>query len=481
MATSTEEIAIKLGIRNADLKAALADSGLAIKRFKKDGESTGDDGLLGTLKKSTKALTDFRSLFLSGAIAAAVTGFYRLAVDHANKVTDATDENSRAVRDFAKALDETKGAAGSLATTVIGTVNRLGEAIGDAVNITRSFIANGRDGFEVWARVQDLIVATTGEAEAAERRLAEVRKKHGAEFLAITREIASTEEKARDQRLKGLTVYETERNLFARVAELKAQLANFDGAEIERRRLMLDLAKAQLAADDATLAVKKDQAAQAKKRAEEEEEEYAKRFENDMFNLEQLRKQKEEAKEQLAIKKQLVITARLEQVEAEKLITYELSEQVRAAAQLNEEKARAAAIDRSRKGTIEQRGDVRNLNETQLDQLIQNLNRQLGPIKASDASYGGVGTAIGSYKSIEQLMLQQNLDAAIAEARLRRDFAQTLARFGDEKAQRMFAPADYERLAQLFNPDLQKQQAAALTSIDRTLGNLFPQQYAGRR
>lgn len=480
MATTTEEIAIKLGIKNADLKAALADSGAAIKKFKREGESTGNDGLLGTIKNSTKALNDMRNLLLGGTIAAAVRGFFTLAIDHAKKSTDATDENARAVRDFAQGLEDAKSSAGGFATLVIGAFNRLGEAIGHAINIGRSFVANGREGFEVWASTQDLIEATANEAEAAERRLAETRKKHGAEFLAITRELASIEEKSRDAKLKGLTVYETEKNMIARVHELRAQLAEFDGAEIERRRLTLDLAKAQLAAEDATLAVKKDQAAQAKKRAEEEEEFMEREIENNLWNLEQLQLQKQEQLEQLEAKKKIIVAA-AEQLQAEQAIAAAIASQAREAEHLNEEKTRAAAIERSRVGSVEQRGDVRNLSDVQLDQLIQNLNRQLGPIKQSDASYGGIGTAIGSYKSIEQLLLQQNLDAAIAEARLRRDFIQTLERFGDERAARTFTPIDYDRLSQLFNPDLQKQQTAALNSIDGTLRNLFPQQYGGRR
>lgn len=546
---ATEEIAIRLGVKAGDLKAALLDAGASIKKFKKDGESGPNEGLLGTLKKSRQGLEDLKSVFLGGAAAAAVKGFFALAIDAANKSTDATDSNAAAVREFAKGLDEAKGVAASFAVLSVGAFNKLGAAIGDTVNIIRSFIENGTQGFEVWARVQDAVVATGKAAEDAERRLAEVRKKNGAEFLAITKELEQIEKKMADQKLKGLTVYETERNLLIKLSGLQQELANFQGEAIDRRRLTLELAKTQLAADEASLAVRKAEADAEKKAADERakaDDDERKAFEElserraldrkselELFTLqrknaatltaderkrlalleamavqrvnaveietllekkiregltpaeanrlEQLSKQAQKLAEQVAQKEALATVTANVQLPAEQAVTAELEEQVRQRTMAADLAAREAQIQRSRTGTVRQVGDERTLNDTQLDDLVQKLQRQLAPIKQEDAQVGGVGIRVGTYKSIEQYLLSQNLDRALQEQALRRDFQRTQSFFGDQGAQRQFAPEDYDRLSQLFNPDIQKQQAKDLSAIAGTLRNLFPEQFSGMR
>lgn len=546
---ATEEIAIRLGVKSGDLKAALLDAGASIKKFKKEGESGPNEGLLGTLKKSRQGLEDLKSVFLGGAAAAAVKGFFGMAIDAANKSTDATDTNAAAVREFAKGLDEAKGIAASLAVTTVGAFNKLGAAIGDTVNIVRSFIENGLQGFEVWARVQDAVVATGKAAEESERRLAEVRKKNGAEFLAITKELEQIEKKMADQKLKGLTVYETERNLLIKLSGLQQELANFEGTAIDRRRLTLELAKTQLAADEATLQVRKAEADAEKKNAEERkkaDDEERKAFEDlserraldraselEMFTLQRknaatltaaerarlavleamavlrineveietllekkirdgltpaeakrldvLIAQKNKLTEQLAQKTALAEATVNRQLPAEQAVTAELEEQNRQRAIAAELAAREAQIVKSRTGTIRQVGDERTLNDNQLTNLIGNLQRQLGTIRQQDAQVGGVGIRIGTYKSIEQYLLSQNLDRAMQEQALRRDFQRTQSFFGDQAAQRQYAPDEYDRLSQLFNPDVAKKQAGDIGAIASTLKNLFPDQYAGIR
>lgn len=544
---AVDEIAIKLGVKTGDLKAALSDAGASIKKFKKEGESGADEGLVGTLKKSTKGLNDLKNVLLGGAIAGAVKGFFQLAIDAAQKSTDATDTNAAAVREFAKGLDEAKGIAASIAVTAVGAFNKLGGAIGDTINIAKSFIANGTQGFEVWARTQDAIEATGKAAEAAEKRLADVRKKNGAEFLAITKELADIEQKARDQKLKGLDVYETERNLLTKTSELRQKMNNFEGEAIDRRRLALELAKTQLAADDATLAVKKaqidvekklvddkkkaaedakkDQDELSKKRAldlKEEIELFALQRKNviqltaeekkrkdllelqkielvtqveieelmekkitdgltpaEAARLDELIKQDKKIAEQIAKKQLLAAVITTAVIPAAKQATSAEEETLRVLKMQSEELDRQAQIERSRHGTVTQTGDVRNLNDTQLDQLIQNLNKSLGPIKQSDSMVGGLGGQVGNFKSIEQLMLQQNLDAAKQEAALRRSFAQTQNFFGDQGTQRTFAPDDYARLSQLFNPDMQKKDSNNLAAVAAGLAKIFPDDFSG--
>jgi hypothetical protein len=272
---SLDEISIKLGIDVAKFKTALKDANTSVAKLKKDA----DGDFFGGIKSATKSLNDFRSLIGGSAIAAAVTGFFNLAIEGAKNSTDATDENAAAVRRFAASLNDIKGVGTTIAVNVVGAFNRIGEAVGNQINFLAAFSKGGTEGAKEWARAESLLQQTAKAATEAEQRLAEVRKKHGAEFLAITKELADLQKKSQEQQLKGLDVYETEANLVTKVTELRKKLATFEGQNIDRRRLQLDIAKTQLALDDAALAVRKDRATQEKKAIEDEKkamEDYSK-------------------------------------------------------------------------------------------------------------------------------------------------------------------------------------------------------------
>lgn len=546
---AVEEIAIRLGVKSGDLKAALLDAGASIKQFKKTGESGPNEGLVGTLKKQTQGLQQLRELLSSGVMAAAVKGFFNLAIDAANKSTDATDENARRVREFGRSLEDMRGVAGRVAVNVVGFFNGIGDKIGDLINLNRAFNTSGFDGVRQWRETRAAVEATAAAAEQAERRLADVRKKSGAEFLAITKELADIEKRLTDQKLKGLDVYETERNLLIKLSGLQQELANFNGDAIEKRRLQLEIARTQLAADEATLAVRKDQANvekkiadERKKAAEEEQRAFAelsqrrsldRQQELEMFTLQRknratltdeerkrlavleaaavqkvneveiddlltkkvrgeltpeeakrldvLIEQSRKLQEQVNRATALAETVSGDVLPAEQAVTVALSEQNRQrqiAADLAE---RELQIARSRVGVVRTVGDERNLNDQQLNDLIANLQRKVSTIRQQDQQVAGVGIPVGTYRSIEQIMLQGNLDKALQEQALRRDFQRTQAFFGEAGAQRAFSPQDYDRLSQLFNPDVQKQQAKDLSAIAGTLRNLFPEQYSGLR
>lgn len=550
---AVDEIAIKLGVKTGDLKAALSDAGASIKKFKKEGESHEGDGLLENIKKQTHGLKELHHLLAGGVIATAVKEFFALAIEGAKESTDATDQNAAAVREFAKGLENSKHVMTTIAVTTIGTFNRLGSAIGDVVNITASFLKNGTQGFEVWAKTADAVAATGKAADEAEKRLADLRKKHGEEFLAITKELADVAQRSHEQQLKGLDVYETERNLFLELANIRAKIRAYDGDALGMRKLVLELAKTQLAADDATLNVKKAQVEVQKKMAEDahklgeqmkkDQDERIKEAEDlsaketlgaeqdiELFKLRtknadlltageharlkvleeqlvqkklqveldelhdklirgsittaekarlgELIKQLETIEKQKALKEAIAVEAAGEQLAAEKFVTSEMQRQLDIA---NEMAGIQKQIEASRSGTIKQKGDVQGLDAVQLDALIQKLNKSLAPIKAADASYSGVGTRLGSYKSIEQLMLQGNLDAALKERNLRQSFAQTSSAFGSNAAKQQYSPDDFARLSQFFNPDQMKKQAADIGSIAGTLRNVFPEQYSGIR
>ncbi len=268
MASTTDEIAVKLGINVGDFKAALADAGAAVKKLKKEGD---DPDFFGSFKTAKKAVNDLRDLFVGGAIGRAVVDFFQTAIDAANKSTDATDKNAAAVRDFARGLDEIKGVGANVAVATVGFFNRIGSAIGDGLVILRAFGQGQLEGAKNAVAGLKQVEETARAAEEVESRLAAVRKKFGAEYQQITKDLADSEKKKQEQQLQGLTVYETEANLTKQVAALREKLNAGDLQQIDRRRLTLQLAQTQLELDKTNLQVRKDRAAAEKKAAEDEQ------------------------------------------------------------------------------------------------------------------------------------------------------------------------------------------------------------------
>lgn len=538
---AVDEIAIKLGVRTGELKAALSDANAQIKTFKKASEGDGNDGLIKHVKGVTKSFADFKQFLAASGITAAVVGFFNLAIESAQKSTDATNTNAAAVREFAKGLEEAKGAVGEFAVLAVGTFNKLGAAIGDAINIGRSFIENGTEGFEVWARNQDMLAATAKAAEEAEKRLADTRKKHGAEFEAITRELLALEKKSQEQRLKGMDVYETQRNLEQQLFNLLMQQKAAQNDAITSRRLAVEVAKTQLALDDANLAVKKDQAAQEKKQAEErrkakEEEDKAEReelkrraldleFEREIFVIEQKRADQRTQAERERLK---VLQLQKDEKWAQRDIDNLLEKSITDGLTPAEEKRLAELIKQDKKleeqiakllkakGVIEDisnlpptpappikateevvdsiiakwhglqlsmsnQGDVRNLSDNQLKALIGRLEDNIARAKTA---------AIGSVKSPFDLtagenaatsVYRANLTDAAKELALRNSFRSVVERSGEGAAERAFAPGDYQRLAGMADPTAQKKMANNIQTITTTLKNVFPKAAADIR
>lgn len=272
---AVDEIAIKLGIKVGDFKAALADANASVKKLKKEGEGDFLDGF----KNAKRSLGDLKSAIAGAGIGAAVVNFFNVAIEAANKSTDATDQSAAAVRRFSAGLNEAKGVGAGFAVAVVGGLNRFGETLGDLTGKLFAFYKGNVAGLQEYNRNQKLVEESAKGVEEVERNLAAVRKKHGDEFMAITRELKSLQEKTAESQLKGLTVFETEANIVKKLGELRAKMATFDGQAIDRRRLQLDIAKTQFALEAANLEVRKAQAAEQKKAAEDEKkalDDYAK-------------------------------------------------------------------------------------------------------------------------------------------------------------------------------------------------------------
>ena len=198
------------------------------------------DGFQANRKKATDETKEFQKnwqdmgkVIGAGGLTAAVVSFFRTAIDHARDAKTAQTEHTAAVREFGDGIDYLTGKAKDSAVFVTGTFNKLGSAIGEAINIARQ-------GWGAWAEGQDKLDATAAAAERAEKALAET-KKHAAEFNQISAKLKAAEEQRHDILLKGLTAQERVNQLANELAVAEKKLAESSGNALEQRRAQLEV------------------------------------------------------------------------------------------------------------------------------------------------------------------------------------------------------------------------------------------------
>ncbi len=272
---AADEIAIKLGINVTEFKKALAEANTSVKNLKKEGDGDFLDGF----KKAKRSVNDLRDAVAGAGIGIAVAKFFETAIEAANKSTDATDKNAAAVREFGRSIEEIKGVGASVAVATVGFFNRIGGAIGDALVVLRGFGNGQLEGAKAAIAGLKLVEETARGAEEVERRLADVRKKYGAEFEAITKGLADEEKKRQEVLLQGVTLEQTEGRLLTQRADLTEKLNASNLKQIERRRIELQLSQNRTDLDKVDLALRKERAAAEEKASEVEKkafEDYAK-------------------------------------------------------------------------------------------------------------------------------------------------------------------------------------------------------------
>lgn len=590
MATTTEEIAIKLGIKNADLKAALADSGAAIKSFKEKGESgaVSVGNVFGKLADKVGGLRDVTSSLavalglnlekIAESVARAITGFSQAEEEATKKFVELQTANTEeSIRQIRKRGTEEQQYQAALANRAALQKKIVEFNVMESVIVAGIADEYGRD---ILPPQKELVVSVQKQLELEQLKseqlkinatIVDYEAKKAEERKQKTEESSRNEYansvKQRDAARELMTLEERRNSLLSEESALQTVIAiedkNSKEYAADENRLLdvqkqirstnLEIAKglslgekedlelfrlkvkAKQAETDETKTLTIAEKArlltltlqlEAQKRALEVNQLYAKLLNGTITQAEQDRlkrlldlnrlqelygklldgtitpserselavliQQTDEVGKQLR-KKLDIIAATTKQADAiddvsngEQGVTDELRKQIPLISKAaDEEERRARAVLQAKMlagggGNIKTTGaSASQLNDVQLDQLIQNLNKQLGPIKSADSMVGGVGGFLGTYKSIEQRLLQNTLDQAIAEKNLRSDFIQTITAFGDEGAQRAFSPSDYDRLKNLFNPDLAKKQGTDISSIAQTLKNLFPDQWAG--
>src|SRR5258706_16332977 len=116
-----DEIAIKLGIKTGDLKAALADANVQIKAFGQQGAHHAD-ALGASVHEVSSAMRGLHHLLAAGGIMTVVHEFFDLAIHRAEELKGTIDDNASAVREFGEDLHGIKEGFADVAVQSLGFV-----------------------------------------------------------------------------------------------------------------------------------------------------------------------------------------------------------------------------------------------------------------------------------------------------------------------------------------------------------------------
>jgi len=552
MASTADEIAIKLGINVGDFKAALADAGAAVKKLKSEGEG-GLDGFSKSMQGAQKTLNTFKQVLAGAGIVGIVKGLTDAGVEFAQNWKGGFDDAVAATLRLKASQSDlgsiVKNTTGRIGVELVSAMEKFGIAVGSLIFGTEAasdaltkLDEESRKAFDE-ARLAKITAAeqklAAVRAEAAggvtklnfllgeQNRLTEERSKFekgSAEFITKTAEI----EAKRLELTKELTSQSQQAEANAKKAADERDKAEKDAADARRRgfeetaanynKLAELLSKQrdshleQLTLSERQNQLLKDEAQLEGELADLEEgsAEFNEKFNELLDTRGKLRKTESDAiKTNIEIAKLLLIPEdkRTEvQKEHLKLLTGETTERQQAIELQNllqrgvenlteDEKNRVAVLSGAtrelekqtneiakqaaaqeellRTRGVRQEGNVENLSAVQLNQLILNLNKQISFMQATQ------GILPRGFTPIEERLLKDNLAAAQRELDLRKDFERTLKAFGSVKTEATFAPDQFARLSQFFNPDQAKKDSINTAVIASGLQSLFPDKFSG--
>jgi len=431
-----------------------------------------------------KGFKGFKDVLEFGGVGAAVYGFFSSVIDYAKELKGELDENQRAVKNFGEGLTTLKTAGMELGVKVIGTFNRLGEAIGDAINIARS-------GWSSWARDQELLEITAAAAAEAERRRDEVKKQNGEELKKITDSLLELKKQEQALALQGLTKQETLNNLTNDYLRIGIQIANGGNDKLKQRQLELELAQAHLAMGKAELDVRKEDAALAEKAAEQEEKDFAdvaksanallaikaKEVEYarsklsteeqaQLLTTEKLDLEKQLLEKGISFTKETEIRTRLLEVtkNLDEIAVDNASERLDLEEQITAQKEEQVAIISSGPGYQSQSTNA-------LQGMRQRAASNLDAAIANDFGKGYNEAGHFTDPAIEQFRAQlAKIDAELSMRRTVQNYAQ---RFGEDAAVRQYGDEMTQRAFKDMATSSTRTQNA-VENISTTLGRIFP-------
>lgn len=114
-------------------------------------------------------------------------------------------------------------------------------------------------------------------------------------------------------------------------------------------------------------------------------------------------------------------------------------------------------------------GNPEELSDTQLEALANKTSFDLSKVKQAD---GSTSSTFGGFKSIEQYVLQQQLDRLRAEQDARANYRNTVSRSGIGVAEATLPADQFNRFQSLYGDSVTK-QTTSLASIDQQLKDLL--------
>lgn len=431
-----------------------------------------------------KGFKGFKDILEAGGVATAVYGFFSAVISYAKESKDALDPNIAAVKGFASGLASIKETAMSVGVTAVGAFNRMGEAIGESINILRK-------GWSAWADDQDKLEATAAAAAEAEARRDEVKKKHADDYKKITEGLLEVKKQEQALANQGITKQETLNNLTNDFLRIGIQLANGVEDTLTRRKLELELAQARLAMGKAELDVKKEDAQiaeKADKEAEKALDEQIKQFnalgevkakqlayERSKLSVEeqsQLLTAEKYQLEKLLLDKNISMTKETETRNRLLEITKQLDEF--AADNASERLATEEAITEEKQQQVEIISSGPGY-QSQSTAALQGIRSRVSSnLDASIAADFGQGWGVGGKwtdPAIEQFRNQ--LAKIDAELSMRREVQNYAQRFGQDAAVRQYGDELTQRAFRDM-ADTGTKTADSLASIKQTLSRVFP-------
>lgn len=462
--STVDEIAIKLGLKSGDLKAALADANASIKNFGESGAHS-VDGLTGAIHETHLAMRTFHQFLVAGGIFTVVKEFWTMATEYAKKHKDEVDSNVAAVLDFQEGIEHVRDSIGAAAAATFGFLDKAIEgwealAAGTQAALSGETFASGVRGLQA--------------VEASTRGIAEIEKARAETLKQIDAINDVVAKKEADLKWVEFERLDTATKTNVMIATLQDKFDVLNSTEEK------SLAHAQAKLDILFLQ-NKAQKVLADQEKEDEQKEQAwldyvgTKKELDLERT--LRSEAEQAKlRQDAITDAEVLTNQsLELAQAWEKANLGIANADEYMKQMAITSASMIAQWEKYSQNFGSSGGnrVTGLSDTALQALIAKLTGEI-----TTATNQAVTAGHTDYLAFNPAYQQAQLERQNAqrEVDLRSNFRQTVAAFGQNAAEQQFAPNDYQRLLQYLNPDQAKAQASDIAGIASTLKQLFPQQ-----
>jgi hypothetical protein len=438
----TDEIAVKLGLKTADFKAALREANADVQKFKASSVAGGDP-LGNEVRGIHHALRTLHQFLLAGGLVEAIKGFFNTAIAYAEKTKGKLDENTLAVLRFKDATAASGNIFKEIAVKTVGGLTQAGEALGAIARATFEYAKGNKKAYhEMLVEISSSVAASKALAEIERER-----QKNGERYKQITAELTRETEKREKILEKNLTLEERATKAEKEYYDIVAQANAHKGDKIGQRELELKASVAWTQVLETSEAQRVAHAERQRKLLDEMTASIAKQVMHGTKRTEQ---------------------AREELVEEEK-ITHELKEQEKTTANLEALNSKISSDFRAMlvlggHGA----GAIHNASDAALQELLRRNKRTLLGLA------GNPGSPLDFGNSFEIDRLGNENSRIQFELNQRRSIRNNVRFMGEEGARRNFGgdPLIFDRLLSEFTKHQEKSNST-LDRIDHRLESVL--------